>query len=187
MRDNDSQMVGNSGKKQTCFCSDMVTDFSPGDAHVGFEMVNGPVHNSPYFIEGTPFIGIPLDAGEHAEVHVFVSVSGTSSFRRTAGLLTITDLLPFYHMNFRTDPLVAVRASLLMAAPGVFHIEGTVLGASRVAVDVIADFFKSTLIPGIIRDKGPGEMELLFQESIGFNRIKGGIAEEGIRSESGVE
>lgn len=162
MRDNDSQLAGNPGKKHICFCSDMVTGFPPGDAHAGFEMVNGPFHNSPYFIEGNPFIGIPLDAGEHAEVRVFVSVSGTSSFRRTAGLLTITDPLPFYHMDFRTDPLVAVRASLLMAVPRVFHVEGTVLGAGRVAVDVIADFFKSTLIPGIISDKGPGEMELLF-------------------------
>ncbi len=42
-----------------------------------------------------------------------------------------------------------------MAVPGVFHVEGTVFGAGRIA--------------------------------IGFNRIKSGIAEEGIRSERGVE
>lgn len=86
----------------------MVPGFSPGSTHIAFEMVDGAFHNGSYFIEGSPFVRIPLDAREHAEIHVFVSVSGTSFFGRAAGFLTIADPLPLYHMYFGADPFVAV-------------------------------------------------------------------------------
>ena len=79
-----------------------------GSTHIAFEMVDGAFHNGSYFIEGSPFVRIPLDAREHAEVHVFVSVSGASSFGCAAGFLTIADPLPLYHMYFGADPFVAV-------------------------------------------------------------------------------
>lgn len=74
-----------------------------------------------------------------------------------------------------------------MAVSGIFHVDGTVFWAGRVAVEVIANFFESMFIPWIIRDQDPGEKELIFQEAIDFNRIKSGIAEEGVRSRSVVE
>lgn len=103
-------------------------------------------HNSSYFIEGSPFVRIPLDAWEHA-----VRVSGTSFFGCAAGFLTIADPMPLYHVYFRADPFVAVWAFFLMAVPGVFHVQGAVFGAGRIAVDVIADFFKGAFIPWVIR------------------------------------
>ena len=108
MCNDDRQLAGNPGKKNICFGCCMVPGFSPGSTHIALKMVDGAFHNGSYFIEGSPFARIPLDAGEHAEVHVFVSVSGTSFFGRAAGLLTITDPLPFSHVNLRADPFVAV-------------------------------------------------------------------------------
>lgn len=52
--------------------------------YVGFEMVNAPFHDGSDFIKGNPFIRIPLDAGKHTEVHVFVSIGDTSLFGGTA-------------------------------------------------------------------------------------------------------
>ena len=54
----------------------MAAGLPSGDAHAVLKVADGAFHGSPYLIEGSPFIGIPLDAGEHAEVHVFVSVGG---------------------------------------------------------------------------------------------------------------
>lgn len=98
--DNDGQLAGNSSKKHIRFRSEMVTGFPFGNAHVGFEMVNGALYNSPYFIEGDPFIGIPLDAGEHAEVHVFIRVRGTSFFAVLHGLLQSQTHCPFTIWTF---------------------------------------------------------------------------------------
>lgn len=139
------------------------------------------------FIEGNPFIGIPLDAGEHAEVHVFISVSGASFFSRAAGFRTATDPLPFYHVYFRADPFATVRTAFFMAVSGVFHVQGAVFGAGGVAVSVIADFFKRAFIPGVIRDKGSGKMKFILKEAVSFDGVKGGIAKESIRAEPRVE
>lgn len=95
LRNNDSCVTGNPSKKHIRFRSGMITGVPPSDAHVGFEMVNGSLHNGFYFIERGSFIKIPLYAREHAEVNVFVSVSGTSFFHGAAWLLTIADPLPF--------------------------------------------------------------------------------------------
>ena len=187
MGHNDGKLAGNPGEEYIGFRSGVVTGLSPGDTHIGLEMVNGPFHNGPYFIEGNPFIGIPLDAGEHAEVHVFISVSGASFFSRAAGFRTVTDPLPFYHVYFRADPFVTVRTAFFMAVSGVFHVQGGVFGAGGVAVSVIADFFKRAFIPGVIRDKGSGKMKFILKEAVSFDGVKGGIAKESIRAEPRVE
>lgn len=150
-------------------------------------MVDGAFHNGSYFIEGNPFIRIPLDAREHAEVHIFISVSGASFFSCAAGFLTVADPLPLYHVYLGADPFVAVRAPFLTAVPGVFHVQGAVFGAGRVAVGVIADFFKGAFIPWVIRDQCFGKMELILKETVNPNGVKSGIAQEGARVKIRVE
>lgn len=86
----------------------MVTGFPPGDTQVGFEIVDAPFHDGPDFIKGNPFIRIPLDARKHTEIHVFVGICGVSFFSRAARGFTIADPLPLYHVDFWTDPFVAV-------------------------------------------------------------------------------
>ena len=108
VRNNDCQLAGNPGKKNIRFGRCVVSGLPPGSTHIDLEMVDSVFHNGPYFIEGNPFIRIPLDAWEHAEVHIFVSVSGVSFLSRSAGLLTIADPLPFNHVYLRADPFVAV-------------------------------------------------------------------------------
>ena len=41
-----------------------------------------------------------------------------------------------------------------MAVSGILHDEAAVLGAGRIAVNVISDLFKGTLISWVIRDQG---------------------------------
>ncbi len=77
---NYGKLAGNPCKEYIRFRSGMVPGLPPGDAHVGFKVVDGPFYDRPYLIEGIPFNGIPLDAWEHAEVHVFVSIGGAPFF-----------------------------------------------------------------------------------------------------------
>ena len=86
----------------------MVPGLLPGNTHIDLEMVDGAFHNVSYFIGGNPFVRIPLDAREHAKIHIFLSVSGASFFSRSAGLLTIADPLLVNHVYLRADPFVAV-------------------------------------------------------------------------------
>ncbi len=165
----------------------MVTGFSPGNAHVGFEVVDGTFHNGPDFIGGNPFLGVALDTGEHTEIHVVVSVSGPPLLGGAAGFLTVTDPLPFYHMDFWADPFIPVRTPFFMAVPGIFHAQAAVLRAGGVAINVVADLFKGALIPGVIRDYGLGKMELILKEAVSFNGIKSGIPKEGIGVEPRVQ
>ena len=74
MGDDYSKLAGNLGEEYIGFRSGMIPGLSPGDTHVGFEMVNAPFHNGPDFIKGNPFIRIQLDTGKHTEIHVFVSI-----------------------------------------------------------------------------------------------------------------
>lgn len=74
-----------------------------------------------------------------------------------------------------------------MAVSGVFHVQGAVFGAGRVAVGVIADFLKGAFIPWVIRDQGFGEMEFILKEAVNVNRIESGIAQEGVRVEIRVK
>ena len=74
-----------------------------------------------------------------------------------------------------------------MAVPGIFHGEAAVFWAGGITVSVIADLFKSTLIPWVIRDQGFGKMEFILKEAVNVNRIKSGIAQEGVRVEIRVK
>lgn len=165
----------------------MVTGHPPGNTHVGFEMVNGPFHNSPDLIEGTPFSGIPLDTEEHTEVHVFVSISGTSFFGGGAGFGAVTDPLTINHVHFRADPFVPVSTTFFVAVPGVFHVQGGVIGAGGVAVSIVANLWEGAFIPWVIGDQGSGEVEFIFKEPININGIKSRIPQESIRVEIRVK
>ncbi len=106
--DDHGKLAGNPGEEYIRFRSGMIPGLSPGNTHVGFEMVNAPFHDGPDFIKGNPFIRIPLDTGKHTEVHIFVSIGCASLLSGAAGLLTIAYPLPFYHVDFWADPFVAV-------------------------------------------------------------------------------
>lgn len=61
MGDDHGKLAGNPGEEYIRFRGGMISGLSPGDTHVGFEMVNVPFHDGPDFIKGNPFIRIPLD------------------------------------------------------------------------------------------------------------------------------
>lgn len=124
----------------------MVSGFPFGDRYAGFEVVNGMFYIGSDFMKGNPFIRVPLDAGDNAEVHVFISIGGVPFFSRVAWFFTIADPVPVYHMDFRAYPFVTVRASFLMAEPGTFHDNAAVFQAGGVAVSIIPDFFKGAFI-----------------------------------------
>lgn len=181
------KLAGNPGEEYIRFRSGMVAGHSPSHTHVGFEVVNGAFYNCPYFIEGIPFIGIALDTGEHAEIHVIVSISGTSFFCGAAWLGTIAYPGSVYHVDFRADPFIPVRASFFVAVSGVFHVKGAVFWAGGIAVNVIADFFKRAFIPRVIRDQSFGEVEIILEEAISIYRVKRRIAKKSIRMERRVQ
>ena len=83
-------------------CGGMVPCLSSSDAHVDFKMIDGTLNNRSYFISAVPFIGIMLDTGEYTYIHVFISISCSSTFGGTAGIFTITDPA-FIVSHFRTD------------------------------------------------------------------------------------
>lgn len=62
MGNNYGKLAGNPGEEYISFRSGMVSGLSPGDAHVGFEVVDDPLHDGLYLVERISFIGIPLDA-----------------------------------------------------------------------------------------------------------------------------
>lgn len=185
--DDHGKLAGNPGEEYICFHSGMIPGLSPGDTHVGFEMVNGTLHNGSDFIKRNPFIRIPLDTWKHTEVHVFVSIGCVPLFSGAAGLLTITYPPPFYHVDFWADPFVAVGPPFLMAVPGVFHVQGAVFGAGGIAVRVIADFFNGTFVSRDVRDQRLGRVESIPEETVSFDRVKSGITQKGIRMEIRVE
>lgn len=187
MCNNDSQLAGNPGKKNIRFRSGMAAGFPPGDTHVGFEMVNAPFHDGPDFIKGNSFIRIPLDTGKHPKVHVFISIGGTPLFGGAARFRAVAYPFAVYHVDFGTDPFITVGTPFLMAVSGIFHVQGAVFWADGIAVRVIADFFKVTFVSWVVRDQSLGEIEFIPEEAVSFNRVKSGIAQEGIRMETGVE
>ncbi len=180
MGNDHGKLAGNPGEEHIRFRGGMVTAPSSGGAHIYFEVVDGTFYDGPDLIERYPLVRITLDTREHAEFHVIVSISGTSSFGSAAWFLAITHPLTFHHVYFWAYPFVPVRASFFVAVSGIFHGKAAVFWAGWIAVNVVADFFKSTLISWIIRDQGFREMEFIFQEAISLNGIKGGVAEKGI-------
>lgn len=119
------------------------------DAHVCFKVVDCPFYGSPYLIEGTPFRGIALDAREHTEFHVFISISGPSLLGSATGFLTVTDPLPIYHMYFRAAPFDTVRASLFFCGTAALHGQGRVIRAGRVAILIEANFLRELSLRGL--------------------------------------
>lgn len=119
---NHDKLAGNSGKKYISLCSGMISGPASGYTHVGFKMVDLPLHNRPDFIEGGPFIRIPLDSWKHAEVHVIVGIGGSALLSGAAGLFTAADPLPFYHADFGTAPFITVSTPFFMTVPEVLHI-----------------------------------------------------------------
>ena len=154
MCDDHSDLAGNTGKEYICLGCGVVSGFAACDTHVGLKVVDGAFHNGADFVKGEPFIRIPLDTGEHTEIHVLISVSGTSLFSGAARVLAVTYPFAFDHMDFRAYPFIPVGMSLLMAVAGILHIQGTVSGAGGIGVYVVADFLKGAFIPRIIGDKG---------------------------------
>ena len=180
-------LAGNTGKEYISLGSGVVPGLAASDTHVGLKMVNGTFHNGAYFVKGDPFIRIPLDAGEHAEIHVLISVSGTSLFSSAARVLAVTDPFAFDDMDFGAYPFVPVGTAFFMAVPSVFHIKGWVPGAGGITVYVVADFFKGAFIPWVIGDENFREVEIIFEEAIGLNSVKGGVPKESVRVEIRVQ
>lgn len=180
MGNDHSKLADNPCEKYIRFCGGMVTAPASGGTHIYLEVVDGTFYDGPDLIERPPLVRITLDAGEHTEFHVVVSISGASSFGSAAWFFAITHPLPLHHVYFSTDPFVPIRAAFFVAVSGIFHGKAAVFRAGGIAINVVAGFFKSTLISRIIRDQGFREMEFIFQEAISLNGIKGGVAEKGI-------
>ena len=150
-------------------------------------MVDGTFHNGSDFVKGIPFFGISLDAGEHAEIQISVCISGTSFGGGRAGIVTIADILSFYHVNLRANPFDTVSTSLFMGNTTMFHGKGRVIGTGGITVFIVIDFFEAAFISGIVRNHSFGKRKVIQQHPISFDGIEGGIPQEGIRMKVRVQ
>ena len=187
MCNNNGELAGNPGKEHISFRSGMVSAFSSGSAHIDFKMVDGTFHYGSDFVQFVPFFGIPLDAGEHTEIHVLVSVSGAAFFGSAAWMFTFAKPLSFPVTHFGASPLDTVRAPFLPCQAKIFHGKGRVIGAGGITVLVVTDFFESAFIARVIRDECFGEAEIMEERTIYFGGIKGRITEENIGMETGMK
>lgn len=163
---NYSKLAGNTSEEYICFRGCMVPSMFFRDTHVGLEMIALPFYRSPYLIEGIPFRSIALDAREHAEFHVFISVSGPAFFRSAVGIFAFAESLPFDHMNLWAAPFDTVRTSFLFCEATVFHGKGRIVRTCRVAIFVPVDFFEGALVTQIVRDQCSFETKIRFEEAI---------------------
>lgn len=124
-----------------------------------------------------------MDTREHAQFHVFISISGPALLSGAAGFLAVTDPLPFHHMDFRGIPFGAVRASFFFRGAAALHGKGRVIGAGRIAIIIETDFPEGVFITGIVRNQGFLEAKVIYKEAINVGGIKSSIAQEGIRME----
>lgn len=162
MCNNHGDLTGNAGKKYICFGCDMVPGLSSCNTHIGFKVIDGIFYNSAYLIKGIPFLGISLDTGEHAEIHVISSIGGASSGSVAARISTVKYPFAFYHADFRTTPFDAVGSPLFPGNTTIVHGEGRGVGTGGVSIDVVADFFERALISGIIGNKDFRKMKFIF-------------------------
>ena len=58
------KLAGNAGQKDIRLCGDMVPGFSPGNAHVGFKMIDGSFDNGSDLVKGGPFLRVSLNTGK---------------------------------------------------------------------------------------------------------------------------
>ena len=175
------ELAGNSSQEHVGLGRRMVSGSLARDAHVQFEMVDCPFNAGSDFIKVVPLGRIPLDAGEHAEVHVFIGIGGSPFFGGSAWLFAVADILSLYHVHFRAAPFDTVGTSLFLRDATVFHVKRRILGAGGIAVPVVADSFERALVTGVVRDEGLLETEIIFQETIDVGGVKGGIAEKRVR------
>ena len=187
MCNDDGKLACNAGKEYIGFGGGMAAGFSSGNTHVDFQVVNGTFHNGSDLVKGNPFIRIPLDTGKHAEVQIFVSISGTPFLCRGTGIFTVADIFPLYHVHFGTDPFDAVSTSFFVGNTTILHGKGRVSWTGGISVFVVTDFFQGTFISGIIRNKSSGEVKVIQQHPIGFDGIEGGIPQKGIRVKGGMQ
>lgn len=141
-----SKLAGNPNEKYICFCGGMITAPASGDTHICLEMVDVTFYDDPNLIRETSTRQNHAGCREHMEFHVAVSISGTSSFGSTTWFFTITHPLPLHPVYFWTVPLVPIRAAFFVAVSGIFHGKAAVYRADGIAINVVTDFFKSTLI-----------------------------------------
>ena len=120
-------LAGNTGKEYICFGSGIVSGLTSGDTHIYLKVVDGTFHNGTDPIKSDPFIGIPLDAGEHAQVHILGGISGTAFLCTAAGDITVTDPFTFYHVDFGTAPFDSVRPSFFTGDTTIMHGKGIVI------------------------------------------------------------
>ena len=84
-------MAGNAGQEDIGFGGFVIARLASGGTHVCFEMADGAFDGSSDFIKGIPFVRVALHAWEHPEIHVVVSISGTSPFGGAARIFTVTE------------------------------------------------------------------------------------------------
>lgn len=100
----------------------MIACSASGNTHIDLKMVDCAFHNRPDFIEGVPFLCIPLDSWKHAEIHVFIGIGGSAFFSSATRCFTVADPLAFYHVDLRTAPFIAVSSSFFTTMSEVLHI-----------------------------------------------------------------
>lgn len=110
-----------------------------GNAHIDFEVTDDTFYNRSGFVEGFPFVRIMLDAGEHAEDHVVVSISGASLFGNAAWFLAVTYPFPFYHVDFWAYSFVLVRVFFFVAVPYIFHGKAAVFWEDGITVKLVRE------------------------------------------------
>ena len=147
MGNNYRKLAGNACQEYVGLRGYMVTNLSSGDEHVVLEVIDGSFHDGCDFIEGMPFIRIPLNAGEHAEVHVFVSVSGTPFFGGAAGRPTV-------HLTCGLSGRTICPGQHALFHGSARHIScpGRSLSGRWVAVSIATNFWDGAFIPWVIGD-----------------------------------
>lgn len=111
----------------------MVPGSSSSNTHVDFQVVNSTFHNGSDLLKGDPVIRILLDTGEHAEVQIFVSISGMPFLCRCTGIFAAADIFPLYHVHFGTYPFDAVSTSFFVGNTTILHRKGRVIWTGREA------------------------------------------------------
>ncbi len=84
MSNDNCELAGDTGQEYIGFGCGMITSPAAGNAHVDFEMVNRPLHDGSDSIGFTPLFGVPLNPGEHTQVHMFVGIGGSAVFGSAA-------------------------------------------------------------------------------------------------------
>ena len=127
----DSELAGDSEKGNICFCGCMVSGLSSGSTHVDFQMVNGMLHNGSDFIKGVPFIRIPMNAEEDAEIYVFVCVSGAAFPGSTVEIIALTNPASLFVAHFGASPFNTVSGPFSLVIPWYFIAREQLFGQVR--------------------------------------------------------